>query len=395
MKFSGCRKRRDPAIPARSARASPGLPGREGFPLRNRIRWLLPLLAAFALLPQAAAEWETLENVRLAPGDSVDGDSFRVVHRGKEYTFRIFYVDAPETNNHYPERIRGQARYFSIKTPEALELGGEATKFTREFLSKPFTVHTDWSDGWGATTRYRAIVERGDRELGAELVRNGLARVSGFIPDSPWPGRRGSVWDYREELRELESEAKQRGRGGWERARTSRTKPATGTEDPTAAGLTDINTADLRELDALPGIGPVLAGRIADRRPFRRLDELDQVVGISTKTIDGLRNHATVIPPPLLPNTADYFRENVRYYVNSPVRVTIATLGSTDGVAPEGFAIAEARTIHPEGDGGRIRLFAPKDKMKAALARFAATDQPLDVRAWLRDYEGELILVVY
>jgi competence protein ComEA len=48
--------------------------------------------------------------------------------------------------------------------------------------------------------------------------------------------------------------------------------------------LLDLNTATVADLDALPGIGPVLAQRIVDHRtahgPFTSVDELDDVSGI-------------------------------------------------------------------------------------------------------------------
>jgi competence protein ComEA len=53
---------------------------------------------------------------------------------------------------------------------------------------------------------------------------------------------------------------------------------------PASGGLVDLNTAALADLDALPGIGPVLAQRILDHRaqqgPFRSVQELDDVSGI-------------------------------------------------------------------------------------------------------------------
>ncbi|WP_104524761.1 ComEA family DNA-binding protein [Blastococcus atacamensis] len=53
---------------------------------------------------------------------------------------------------------------------------------------------------------------------------------------------------------------------------------------PPAGGRVNLNTAGVAELDALPGIGPVLAQRIVDRRsqdgPFRSVEELDDVPGI-------------------------------------------------------------------------------------------------------------------
>ncbi|MGY1803854.1 ComEA family DNA-binding protein [Blastococcus sp. SYSU D00922] len=61
--------------------------------------------------------------------------------------------------------------------------------------------------------------------------------------------------------------------------------PAGGTTSGAAdGGLVDLNAAGVAELDALPGIGPVLAQRIVDHResqgPFRSVEELDDVPGI-------------------------------------------------------------------------------------------------------------------
>lgn len=53
----------------------------------------------------------------------------------------------------------------------------------------------------------------------------------------------------------------------------------------------DVNTATVQELVALPGIGPVIAGRIVEERrqkPFRSLGDLERVKGIGKKTVDRL-----------------------------------------------------------------------------------------------------------
>ncbi len=56
-----------------------------------------------------------------------------------------------------------------------------------------------------------------------------------------------------------------------------------------AGQLVDLNTASVAELDGLPGVGPVLAQRIVDRRPFTSVDELDEVSGVGPTLLERLR----------------------------------------------------------------------------------------------------------
>lgn len=73
--------------------------------------------------------------------------------------------------------------------------------------------------------------------------------------------------------------------------------PGTGT-GVAADGRVNINTADAAALETLPGVGPALAARIIAWRdengPFRSVDELTAVSGIGEKTLDGMRDQATV-----------------------------------------------------------------------------------------------------
>lgn len=50
-----------------------------------------------------------------------------------------------------------------------------------------------------------------------------------------------------------------------------------------------LNRATLAELEALPRVGPTLAARIVQGRPYRSVDDLDRVKGIGPATLDKLR----------------------------------------------------------------------------------------------------------
>jgi len=66
---------------------------------------------------------------------------------------------------------------------------------------------------------------------------------------------------------------------------------------PTPTGPININTADSRELERLPGIGPAIAVRIVEFRaehgPFETIDDLSLVSGISQRMVDEMRDLIT------------------------------------------------------------------------------------------------------
>lgn len=68
--------------------------------------------------------------------------------------------------------------------------------------------------------------------------------------------------------------------------------------DSLITALVNINTAGKDELISLPKIGPVSAERIIRYREefgnFNDIDELKNVKGIGTKTVEGLRNMVTL-----------------------------------------------------------------------------------------------------
>jgi competence protein ComEA len=58
----------------------------------------------------------------------------------------------------------------------------------------------------------------------------------------------------------------------------------------------DVNSADLQLLETLPGVGPVLAQRILEQRPYKDLADLEKVKGLGPSKIEGLKSVVTFGP---------------------------------------------------------------------------------------------------
>jgi len=156
--------------------------------------------------------WTVLENCRLLKRSGNDGDSFHAQHDGKEYIFRLYFVDAAETSQSYPDRVRDQAKYFGLNTANTLKLGNEASKFSTSLLaSAPFTAVTSWEDARGNSRlpRHYAIIVTPLGDLDELLTLEGLVRQYGM------PVRGNAGQRKQSQLKKLEQEAKQNRNGAW------------------------------------------------------------------------------------------------------------------------------------------------------------------------------------
>lgn len=170
-------------------------------------------------------DWEELKNCRLSKGrNNSDGDSFHVDHDQGKTEFRLYFVDAPESeyktygggaNN--GKRLDEQGNYFGNADREhAAEIGKKAKKFTLDLLKKkPFKIRTKWEDVYDPGRQYcLVVVEIEGREvyLHELLVANGLARIHTRGADLP----SGRDWRAQKKyLQTLEAEAKKKSYGGW------------------------------------------------------------------------------------------------------------------------------------------------------------------------------------
>lgn len=78
-------------------------------------------------------------------------------------------------------------------------------------------------------------------------------------------------------------------------------EPSSAFPTPNDGGIVYINVATSEELQALPRIGPAMAGRIIDYReangPFTNIDQLLEVSGIGPATLDQIRPFVSLAMP--------------------------------------------------------------------------------------------------
>ena len=292
--------------------------------MKHATRWLLILISSgLATAPcLASAPWVTLQGGHYLIKRPNDGDSFHVSVEGHEYIFRLYFVDAPETSAEFRDRVEEQATYFGVTVDQVLQVGELAKEFTREKLADSFLVRTCWEDAGGRSRmqRFYAFLQTRTGDLGEQLVENGLARAH---PATAKPEGLTSAAAEWKNLVKLEHKAKREKIGGWganEERITVRAqqpesergidpfdkffhpagempvqaapKPAvtpgatpSASEETTPSGFPaqtklDVNSASLTELEDVPGIGPSIAERIIEARPFKTADDLQRVKGI-------------------------------------------------------------------------------------------------------------------
>ena len=145
------------------------------------------LLAGLAALLLALAchaqekKWATLDCVYLAD-KSNDGDSFLVQCGREKFFVRLYFVDAPETDLDFPDRVRQQYDYFGVGMDELTRGGSMARDYVNRVLApRRFAVHTRkvFAQGRSKHTRYYGLVQVEGRYLHELLLEEGLARNRG------------------------------------------------------------------------------------------------------------------------------------------------------------------------------------------------------------------------
>ena len=166
-----------------------------------------------------ASKWETLSPCHLVTNHNNDGDSFVVSHEGRTHTFRLYFVDCPETHlrRDNGDRLEDQAHYFQLPSPEAAaSVGQAATAFVDALLQRPFTVVTHWERVFDSQRFYAQVIVQTDagasRDLAELLVEHGYARI--FTKGANLPHAVGEG-QFKQRLHALESASRAAQKGAW------------------------------------------------------------------------------------------------------------------------------------------------------------------------------------
>ncbi|MEN8663184.1 MAG: helix-hairpin-helix domain-containing protein [Lentimonas sp.] len=357
--------------------------------------------------------WQVLDNCRLVQSDDNDGDSFLVQHGSETDVFRLYYVDTAETSATYMDRVRDQARYFSITTEEVLTSGELAAKLSKLFLQGTFTIYTKWEDARGSgKKRYYALVKNEGHYLSMELVNNGLARIYGMPTRQAWPSG-FTPRTYLSRLKNTERQAQRTSTGIWAVGGNSkqmagldelRENIESGLESTTTQiavpkssrgssklGMLNVNTASQAELETLPGIGPAYATAIIQDRPIESVESLVNIPGISANKLAVFRALIIVAEPPPPLNTVEFYMADLPSFINTDITLSIASVSDSKIEGPESFCSVTLHTAFEGEVGGDITAFIP-DEFYDSFTKYYR-EPGRELKGLLYDRDGETVLV--
>ena len=160
-----------------------------------------------------AQNWEAITPVSHDEDAFTDGDSIPIITENETFIINLYFIDAPETNDRYADKINEQATYWGRTVEETIAAGKAAGEFVSNNIAEGFVVQTRRAKiGGGGDPRFYGMIKVGDRYLSELLVEAGLARVKGKTHEL---ADGTSAAAFLDKLRALEREASTAKVGAW------------------------------------------------------------------------------------------------------------------------------------------------------------------------------------
>jgi len=133
-----------------------------------------------------------------------------------------------------------------------------------------------------ANRPYKSLDELGKAGFSAKKIESFKSSLTVGAPASAAPA---AAKEEKKSAKETRKKA--------EAAPTTKAKEQKAAE-PGPGAPVNLNTADLKALEALPGVGPATAKKIIAARPFKTVDDLSKVKGMSKAKMEALKDKVTV-----------------------------------------------------------------------------------------------------
>jgi competence protein ComEA len=137
----------------------------------------------------------------------------------------------------------------------------------------------------------------------------------------------------------------------------------------------DVNSADVKTLETLPGIGPATAQRIIEGRPYKSLTELGKVKGLTKAKLDAIKDDL-VFGSATAPATERVKQEKAA----KPSTASEAKEGQQSTPAPARQSASKKDQVAPSTSGGRAQgNLAQGEKININKASAAELDRLPDI----------------
>lgn len=142
----------------------------------------------------------------------------------------------------------------------------------------------------------------------------------------------------------------------------------------------DVNSADVRALETLPGIGPTLAERIVEGRPYHSMADLEKVKGMTKSKVDALRGqisfgHTTATREKPTAEKAKEKESAATEKATTTAKRTEAKAAEETSAAASGASTAAHRTTSEAPTSGNSGKLAPGEKININTASAEELDR--------------------